>query len=411
MIARWLPPALLPSLLLLSGCALDHADSVARTEAPIIDGVASGPQDNSAVWIGVLDSSGYPRGMCSGVLIADNLVLTARHCVARTTDGGVACSKDGKPISGGEVRSDYPATSLAVIVGPIMANKASAKGQQVFTTGANNLCNNDLAVVVLDRHIEGAEIASVRFNGPPKKGENILAVGWGVSNNSSRYGRRRRADIPITAVGPITTSSTGSVAPNEFAIGEGICSGDSGGPAYSMETGAVLGVVSRGGNGAPYDPRTDPSYTECVDTAEYKTHNIYTRIDTLKDIIYQAFEVAGGEPWIEGSYDPRKEKAGGTCEDGSVCRSGICNAGTCVDPCGDGSTCPAGFSCKPVADAAACVADPIVPANAGVPGPAPKKCSVSEPGADMSSGSFLALMALGLLFVRRRGGPRADARG
>lgn len=405
MIARWLVPSL---LCLASGCALQDggpAASLASAEAPIIDGVSSGPQDNSAVWIGVLSSEGYPRGMCSGVLLADNVVLTARHCVARTSNGGIACSKEGKPISGGAVLGDYPATSLAVIVGPMMANKASAKGVQVFSTGAKNLCNNDLAVVVLDRHIVGAEIAQVRLDGPPKRGEKILAVGWGVSNNSTRYGRRRRADIPITAVGPISSASSGSVAPNEFAIGEGICSGDSGGPAYSMETGAVLGVVSRGGNGAPYDPMSDPDYTQCVDTTEYETHNIYTRVDTLKDILFQAFEVAGGEPWVEGSYDPRKEKAGGVCEDGSLCRSGICNAGACVDPCGDGASCPAGFSCKPVGDAAACVANPTTPANDGAPGPgpSPKKCSVSEPGAPSSAGSAFGLLALGAtLLIRRR---------
>lgn len=383
------------------GCALDAAP-VGRSESPIIDGVASGIEDNSAVWIGVLTADGYPAGMCSGVLIADNVVLTARHCVARTSDGGIACSKDGKPISGGQVYRDHPASSLAVIVGPFMANKASARGQRVFHTGVNNLCNNDFAVVVLDRHIEGAQIAPVRLNGPPRKGEKILAVGWGVSNNSSRYSRRRRAEIPITGVGPISTSSTGSVAPNEFAIGEGICSGDSGGPAYSMETGAVLGVVSRGGNGAPYDPDTDPAYTQCVDTAVYSTHNIYTRVDTLKDVIYQAFEVAGGEPWVEGSYDPRKARAGETCEVGEACRSGICHEGACVDPCGEASSCPAGFTCKPVADATACVPNPTTSANDGAPGPAPKsKCAVSEPGSQSASGGLALALLFALTLVRR----------
>lgn len=389
-----------------TGCALDTGSpgSTSSTRAPIIDGVASGPDDNSAVWVGVLTAEGYPQGMCSGVLVADNVVLTARHCVSRTSDGGIACSKDGTPISGGGVRGDHAAASLAIVIGPSMGRdtKAAARGQEVFTTGVNNLCNNDFAVIVLDRHIPDAQIAPVRLNGPPKKGEKLLAVGWGVSNNSSRYARRRRVDIPITAVGPISTASSGSVAPNEFAIGEGICSGDSGGPAYSMETGAVLGVVSRGGNGAPYDPRTDPDYTQCVDSDTYKTHNIYTRVDTLKDIIYKAFEVAGGEPWVEGSYDPRKGKAGDTCEAGESCRSGICHEGACVDPCGEASTCPEGFTCKPVADASVCVANPSTPTNDGAPGPSPKKCSVSEPGAAASGGGFALALAMLMLARRRR---------
>lgn len=401
MFAR-LSGCLLLSVLTAAGCALDGGAPVGTSEAPIIDGVASGPEDNSAVWLGVLTTEGYPQGMCSGVLIADNVVLTARHCVARTSNGGIACSKDGTPISGGGVRSDYPAEQLAVVIGPSLGRgvKASARGQQVFHTGATNLCNNDFAVVVLDRHIPDAPIAPVRLESPPKKSEKILAVGYGVANTGTRYGRRRRADIPILAVGPVATPQTGSVAPNEFAIGEGICSGDSGGPAYSMETGAVVGVVSRGGNGAPYDPTTDPDWTQCVDTDAYRTHNIYTRVDTLKDVIYQAFEVAGGEPWVEGSYDPRKAKATEACESGEACRSGVCHEGVCVDPCAEG-VCGEGFTCKPVGDGAACVQNPTAPANDGAPGPSPKKCSVSEPGAAASGGGLALALAM-LLVARRR---------
>lgn len=405
MSARFLVPALFA---VASGCALD-ATQTGKSSAPIIGGVASGVEDDSAVWLGILSSEGYPQGSCSGVLLADNVVLTARHCVSRTSGGGIACSRDGKPISGGGVRSDYAATTVAVVIGSTMGRdtRAAAKGQQIFTTGSNNLCNNDLAVVVLDRRIENAAIAKVRLNGPPQKGENILAVGWGVSNNSTKNGRRRRADIPIAAVGPVSTSTTGAIAPNEFAIGEGICSGDSGGPAYSMETGAVLGVVSRGGNGAPYDPMKDPDYTQCVDSAEYKTSNIYTRVDTLKDVIYQAFEVAGGEPWVEGSYDPRKSKAGEVCTDGTTCRSDVCNEGVCVDPCGDANACAAGFTCKPVGTGTACVQDPTTPANGGAPGTEPKgsKCSLVNPGLDSGGGLGACLFAFAsasLLMRRRR---------
>ncbi len=399
-------PMIVRGLLALSlstfavGCAMDAStEQAGRTSAPIIDGVASGIDDNSAVWVGILSSDGYPQGSCTGVLLADNVVLTARHCVSSTQDGGIACSKDGTPISGGGVRRDYAATSLAIITGPFLSNKAAARGQQVFHTGATNLCNNDIAIIVLDRHIPDAVISPIRLKSAPVKGEKLLAVGWGVSNTSGR-GRKRRADIPITAVGPVTSSTSGTVASNEFAIGEGICSGDSGGPAYSMETRAVLGIVSRGGNGAPYDPNTDPAYTQCVDTTEYKTHNIYTRIDTMGDLVYRAFEVAGGEPWIEGSYDPRLAKPGETCEASEACRSGICHEGTCVDPCTDGVSCPDGYTCKDAADARVCVANPVVVANDGAPGPEPKKkCSVSEPGAPSSGGLVAGL--LGLLAVLR----------
>ena len=49
---------------------------------------------------------------------------------------------------------------------------------------------------------------------------------------------RQGDDIKITPVGRVSTQH-GNVCPNEFAIGEGICSGDSGGPAFDLKTGAL----------------------------------------------------------------------------------------------------------------------------------------------------------------------------
>jgi len=392
-----------------AGCAYDAADPTGRATSPIIDGVASDATDDSAVWVGVLSADGYPQGMCSGVLIADNIVLTARHCTSRTANGGVACTRDGKPVSGGGVLSDYAAEKLAIVTGPVMGNKAAARGKQVFTSGVNNLCNNDIAVIVLDRKIPDAKIAPVRLESPPIKGENLLAVGWGVSNNSRRSGRRRRVDIPIVAVGPFSSSSVGAVGPNEFSIGEGICSGDSGGPAYAMSTGAVVGLVSRGGNGAPYDPETDPQYTQCVDTDEYKTHNIYTRVDTFKDLILQAFEVAGGEPWVEGSYDPRKAKAGDACASADACRSGKCvdvgGKAMCVDACAADATCPDGFACTASGDGQVCTPKPTAPTNAAADGATDGKggCSVQGPGGgEANLAPALCLALVGLVASRRR---------
>ncbi len=389
----------------LTGCAADASptgDSSASASAPIIDGTASTAEDDSAVWLGVLSSEGYPQGMCSGVLVADNVVLTARHCVARTANGGIACRKDGTPIVGGNVLSDYDATRLAVLVGPKWTSKAAAKGKQVFHSGAKNLCNNDIAVVVLDRRIPNAVIAPMRLDAPPVEGESILAVGWGVSNNSRTHARRRRADIPIVEVGP-AGSSSGSVGPNEFSIGEGICQGDSGGPAYAMTTGAVLGVVSRGGNGAPYDPETDPAYTQCVDTADYTTHNLYTRVDTFKDLILQAFAAAESEPWLEGGPDPRKAKTGETCASSDACRSGICietpSGNVCADSCAD-AACPDGWVCHE--ESKICAPAPPPPAaDPASESTSTGSCATGGPGAGSVPFALAFLGALGIVTRRR----------
>ncbi len=398
-------PTLLSAFTLL-GCGADAP--LGGQAAPIIDGVASTADEDAAVWVGILSPEGYPQGSCSGVLLAENVLLTARHCVSRTADGGIACSKDGKPISGGGVLSDYPVERLAVVIGTTMGRttKAAARGKQLFTTGAKNLCNNDIALVVLDRKIAGAKIAKVRLDAPPVKGETMTAVGWGVSNVSRTNRRNRRADIPITSVGPISTG-TGAVGSGEFQIGEGICSGDSGGPAFATSTGAVLGVVSRGGNGAPYDPATDPAWTQCVDTADYKTHNIYTRVDAFKDLVLQTFEAAGTEPWLEGGPDPRKAKLGEPCDGPDACRSGICiDAGgknICTNPCDEATACPDGYVCSAVGGSKLCTPKPAeVPVSATPTEPTVKGgCAVGGPSSP-ARGLATGLAAVALLALARR---------
>jgi len=405
------------AMIALVGCGSDatRSERTASTNDPIINGTASGPADDAAVWVGALSSSGYPMGMCSGVLVADNIVLTARHCVSRTEEGGIACAKDGRPISGGAVLSDNKATSMAVLTGSKMKSTADAKGKVVLNTGATNLCNNDIAIIILDRRIPNAVIAPIRLDTPPVKGETIRAVGYGVSNTSGR-GRKQRSGIPITVVGP--GMDMGAVAGNEFGIGEGICSGDSGGPAFDEKTGAVIGLVSRGGNGAPYDPATDPSYTNCVDTVDYRTHNIYTRTDSFKELILQAFTEAGSEPWIEGGPDPRKAKLGETCAGPESCRSAICidvsGKQICSSTCDSPETaCPDGYLCTPVGDSKLCV--PATPAPPPTPPQNPADTSTGSKGSscafapsedahgsDASTCFGLAVAIAGLLVARRR---------
>src|SRR4051794_329353 len=87
----------------VAGCAPGGNLEPGRAANAIINGVASGPEDDAAVAIGLFSTGGNLMGACSGVLVAPNLVLTAHHCVSRTEEGGIACDDQGNPVAGGGV--------------------------------------------------------------------------------------------------------------------------------------------------------------------------------------------------------------------------------------------------------------------------------------------------------------------
>jgi MYXO-CTERM domain-containing protein len=378
--------------LVVAGC-LAPVDPASH-HSPIINGDPSGPEDDAAVGLPLFSQGGGFQGACSGVLIAPDIVLTARHCVSRTDGQGVACDAEGNPLYGtGGVRSDYEPEQVQVIVGPELSFDFAAKGKLIFRSSVDNLCNNDIAVVVLDQKITNVQFAKVRLDSPPVEDQEILAVGWGQSNNSSGYGRRRRANIPITGVGPLESSVGLALGPNEFQTGEGICQGDSGGPAFDMNTGAVIGVVSRGGNGK-MGTRQDPT-APCVDDGPYRTHNIYTRTDTFKDLILQAFKETGEDPWEEKGPDPRKAKTGEACTTPDDCRSAVCVAGMCSTTCTgpDDTACPAGLVCADQGGSFAC--GPPAPKSSG-------GCSVAGGAAPGALGALLSLLVAAAALLRRR---------
>jgi len=337
----------------LAGCTLPSApspDEVARASAAIINGKPSASDDDAAILI-PLFQAGQFAGTCSGVLVAPNLVLTARHCVS-STDEGAVCASDGTPLYGGMVYNDRAATDIGVITGTAIKFELDASGSQIFTLPSDTLCNSDVALVLLDKAITTAPIAQLRLDSPPVQGELFRAVGWGISNNSQGFSRRKRDSVAILEVGPVDDpSGIGGVSPNEFEVGEAICQGDSGGPAFDEITKAVIGVVSRGGNGKMVDPNKGPNYAGCTDGGGYSTRNLYTRIDGFADLFTTAFAAAGTDPWHEGGPDPRLAKTGEACASNDACRSAICvdpmKAGYCTQICdATPGSCPDTMKCE-----------------------------------------------------------------
>lgn len=313
----------------------ERAERIGATASAVIAGTDSDPSQDAVVLImhyDALQAGGGTEG-CTGVLLTPELVLTARHCVS-ITDGSAACSQDGTALSGGGVQSDFKPEALFVFSGNkrpdfISGAAKAARGVELITTGAKTICNNDLALILLDRQVENAKIAPIRLDAPPARGEKITVVGWGITKDTNFPDTRQTRDgISITQVGPAR-----ALGPAEFKTGEGTCSGDSGGPALA-ETGAVLGVLSRGGNGSGATGADN-----CVDG-----ENVWTGVAQHRDVILSAYEKTDQQPWIEGNPNPRLGTLGKECAADDGCQSNVCNGAQCSQLC-DVDPCPGGWAC------------------------------------------------------------------
>lgn len=293
--ARWL------TVLALAAASCTSADEpLGVGRQAILGGSTSDETEDATVMLVHRGPDGEVAGICTAALVAPRLVLTARHCVARANEN-VACDVDGTPLLGGEISGDHDAADLFVFVGKDRPALAAAgwspngQGLEVIDDGSPTLCDHDLALVLLKEPIAGVPPVSLRLEREVRAGERLSTVGWGVSSSEMEPSqRRRRGGVTARRVGP--DDAVPVLTSSEFLFDESICLGDSGGPIFSEETGAIVGVVSRGGNGV--DPRSGGPAATCVDA-----DNLGTKLAPFRARILAAFEHAGAAPTIEPPPD------------------------------------------------------------------------------------------------------------
>lgn len=222
---------------LLLACA-PSSEEVRGSEAAV-----NGPADTEGTWSGVLGMQiTKPRGVasCTGVLIAPNLVLTARHCVSETSPALICGSAPlSEPVDPGGILS----TNDVIVQEDSLAVRAI---RVEVPPDGNDECGFDIAAVILAAEVPDSEFYPPRLDRPATSGETFTAVGYGTSSTGGIGTRRVLGDVPVVCVGE--GCMIPEVQDTEWVGGnDAFCRSDSGAPAIDAD-GQVIGVVSKGIN-------------------------------------------------------------------------------------------------------------------------------------------------------------------
>ena len=308
-----------------------------QTQQAIIDGYVD-DETHGIVGFGFSVPAFGSGWLCSGTLIAPNLVLTARHCVSfGGGDGSVICGQSPPGFTpGGSAFRITPRSPRPDAAGD--SDTFVYAGSKVVPVPGNDLCGGDMALLLLAENVP-ADIATPiipRIDQPAQRNEIVSAAGFGLTdpNGQGNNIRMRLDNEQVNCVGSDCVGFGGNgTMDNEFQASARTCPGDSGGPALDAD-GKVIGVLSRGPQGCLWS-----LYGDVGSWGEF-----------IIETAIEAADLGGYEPpfWTSGSSTPPTLGEGCTsvCGDGLVCAiDPETDEGECVPACAELGECPEGLEC------------------------------------------------------------------
>ena len=204
--------------------------------------------------------------LCSGALVAPNLVLTARHCVSRAVTATPSCDARGRSHNGDHLAEDVDPAAIAIYTGYARASRRRRAGRARRAHAPSRPARSSAmptsrssCSIVRSRTRPSSRCACTARSRPATS--SCRSASAAAPQNVVGL-KVARAKSTILATGPSANAATGAVlGPREFEVDRATCRGDSGGPAIDVMTGEIVGIVSRGGS--------------CSATGNH----VYTRVD------------------------------------------------------------------------------------------------------------------------------------
>lgn len=208
---------------------------------------------------------------CSGFLIADDILITAGHCVENQTD----CDTHKWVF-------DYTNQST-------MLNKNDVYGcKEIIDRNYKDtfFSLRDYAIIRLDRTVENRKPLKVRTSGRVKKGTPIVMLGhpsglplkYDANAVVAKHWNKFEKKNLITRIGTFFKRAS------YFTARLDAFAGNSGSPIINLETGEVEGILVSGGKDYTYDYGRDCAIVQKYEDSDDQAQEVVFKITKVKEL-------------------------------------------------------------------------------------------------------------------------------